>query len=173
MISRRFFSRLPAAAAVSAAAAGAAAAADAVVGNDQEQNAARRRGDPVREDIQGSWNTLMTFSAAPPAPLPPSFWILETFMPQGDYISIAALPFTTSAHGSWDTVDGDKIKTRSRLIVLPQLLGVAVKVEITELITLSWGRYTYTGSFEVVFTPDVGAPFTLKGTPTGSRIPPA
>ena len=127
----------------------------------------------VRHNIQGSWNTLMTFSAPPPAPLPPSFWIYETFFPQGDYISVAALPFTTSAHGSWDATDDLKIKTRSRLIVLPQVLGVAVRVEITELITLDWGRYTYTGSFEAVFTPETGSAFTLKGSPAGSRIPPA
>jgi len=126
----------------------------------------------ARGNIRGSWNTLMTFSAPPPPPLPPTFWIFETFLPQGDYISIAALPFTTSAHGSWDTEDG-KIKTRSRLIVLPQVLGVAVNIEITELITMDWGRFTYTGSFKAVFTPEKGDAFTLVGTPTGSRIPPA
>jgi hypothetical protein len=155
MISRRFFSRLPAAAAVSAAVAAAAE-------TDRE----------LRQDIRGPWNTLMTFSAPPPAPLPASFYIMETFLPQGDYISMAALPFTTSAHGAWEATDG-QIKTRSRLIVLPQVLGVAVKVEITEVITLDWSRFSYTGTFEATFTPETGQAFTLKGIPTGSRIPPA
>jgi hypothetical protein len=167
MISRRFFSRLPAAAAASAVAGNAA-------GTETEDSVSRRRSDPVRENIQGSWNTLMTFSAAPPAPLPQSFWIYETFMAEGEYISIAALPFTTSAHGSWALTDnGLSVKTRSRLIVLPQVLGVGVKVEITELITLEWGRYTYGGTFSAVFTPEKGDPFTLTGKPAGSRIPDA
>jgi hypothetical protein len=155
MISRRIFSRLSA-----AAAAGSAAAVPAVANDNL-----------IRREIQGSWKTLMTFSVPPPDPFPPAFWIFETFFPQGQYISVAALPFTTPGHGSWDTASG-MIKTRSKLILLPQLLGVSVDIEITESITLDWGRYTYIGTFDAVFAPDQGSPFTLTGKPAGSRIPP-
>ena len=161
MISRRVFSHLPVAAAAVAVSAATAAA------EDDNQEGQEGQG------IEGSWNTLMTFSAAPPSPLPPSFWIIETFIAQGDYISMAALPSTTSAHGSWGKAEDQKIKTRSRLFVLPQLLGVLVKLEITELITLDAKNNSYTGTFVAVFAPDVGSPFTLTGTPSGTRIPPA
>src|SRR5437588_4455201 len=126
MISRRIFSRLSAA----AAAVSGVAAAPLAAGNDNQ----------IRREIQGSWTTLMTFSEPPPPPIPRSFVILETFLPQGDYISVAALPSSTPAHGSWDVVGGQMIRTRSRLIVLPDLLGVAVQVEIMESITLAGVR---------------------------------
>ena len=160
MIPRRYFTRLPVAAAVSAAVAAAA---------DDVRPVRHVRGGP--HQIEGSWQTLMTFNGTPPAPLPKSFFVLETFLSEGECISSPALPFTTTAHGSWDNADDGKFKTRTLLIVLPQVLGVAVIVEIKESITLDSSREKYTGTFEATFTPETGSAFTLMGVPTGSRIP--
>jgi hypothetical protein len=167
MITRRFFSRLPV---VGAAAAAVASAAPP----ELEPQALRQ---PLAQSgnsgIVGSWNTIMTFDGAPPAPIPKSFWILETFFAEGSYVSMAGLPYTTSAHGNWSSTGGGQIKTRSRLLVLPSLLGVNIKVEITEAITIDSGGDNYSGTFSAVFAPDGATPFTLTGVPTGGRIPPA
>jgi hypothetical protein len=60
-----------------------------------------------------------------------------------------------------------------RMFVLPQVLGVGVGVELVETITLDFSHNNYIGTFQATFVPEGGAPFTLTGVPTGSRIPPA
>ena len=174
MISRRKFAGWPV-----AAAAGVAASKIARAGEENDlgwlktaPGSANSSRTPANDPVIGSWNALMTFDAPPPPPTPRVFWVLETYFPEGLHTSMAALPDTTAGHGNWNT-SGSLIKIRSRFIVLPAVVGVQIRVEVTEEVELDSSGDHYTGKFSVLFQPDGGTPFTLTGVPLGARIPPA